>query len=537
MKQRDARTGDMQKIRSLLEGGEIQAARRLCMQLCQQYEGDLQILFLMAAIHGQLGEFADVERCCSRIVSLRPASPVAHMNRGIALQNLKRLDEAIDSHREAIRHKPDLVAAHVNLGDVLMASRKLAQACDAYQKAVDLRPDMPELYIKQAIAHRMTGDLPSAERSLQSALQIDPESPFAMLELGHIRVARRQFPEAIEAYRQAMKTGTTCKDACQGIGNIEMYLGNIDAAVRSYEKALEIEPGDVANRLVIARILESTGSLERAEVICREGLRNTPDNTSLLLELGKVISGQGRADEASACFRSVQSLDPGNAEAAYLLSEFEQGRDPHIARQDHIAEMFDHYAESFETHLVDQLGYHVPEQLWQIVCDNRKTEPAGLEVLDLGCGTGLCGKLFRAAAGRLVGVDLSSRMIEVSRKAAKYDELYTADIADYLESTNKQYDVVLAADVFIYVGNLARVFPGCSKVLRRNGLFAFSFESVGGDSFALRSSGRYGQSMPYIQAMAVKHHFTLLEARETVIRTEGHQPIPGYVVLLAKGPD
>ena len=164
-------------------------------------------------------------------------------------------------------------------------------------------------------------------------------------------------------------------------------------------------------------------------------------------------------------------------------------------------------------------------------------ERRGLNVIDLGCGTGLCGPLFRNIAARLVGVDLSSRMLEKARERHVYDELREADIIDALQNSANAFDLVLAADVFVYVGDLAPVFAACNKASRQGGLFAFSVESVESGNYVLRASGRYGHSLCYIRELAGKHGFDIATVRETMIRKEGQQPIPGHVFVLNKKPD
>lgn len=524
------------QIEDLINANNPDVAKDLCATLCQQRSDDPHAWFLMSAIHAQLGEYADAEQCCLKVIDLAPGLPVVYFNRGLALQQLKRTEEAIVSFRDAIRFQPDFVDAHINLGDALRDVQKAEQACHAYRAAAKLRPDIPAIHTRLAIALRESGDLTGAERSLQQALQIDSKHIPAMLELGRLKIQRRQYPEAIALFREVLSLNRACKEACLQIGGIELIRGNFEAAVESYQKILEFAPEDIGTRLLVTRMLASHGLLKRAEDVCRNGLESSPNAVVLLCELGKVMSEQGRAEEAASCLQQARELDPQNEEVEYLLSSFNQNKDAYVAKQKHIRKMFDGYADSFDSHLRATLEYDIPEQLSRVIGEAAVMARQGLDIMDLGCGTGLCGPLFRNVAGRLVGVDLSSRMLEKARERHVYDELLEADIIDVLQRSANAFDVILAADVFIYVGDVAPVFAGCAQALRAGGLFAFSVESVEGDKYVLRTSGRYGHPLRYIRALAEEHGFDVLVVREAMIRKEGQQPIPGHVVTLMKKP-
>ena len=451
----------------------------------------------------------------------------------IALHHLNRTQEAIECFREAIKFQPDFVDAHVNLGDALNAIKKPEEACHAYRDAARLRP-IPEIYMRLARALRESGDLTAAEQSIHQILGMDQKHLPALLELGRVRILCKQYPEAIAVFREALNVDAKCKEAHEQIGYLEISQGNIEAAVRSYETILEFSPADTGTRLLIIRLLASQGFMNKAENTCRQGLESNPEDIALLSELGKTLSEQGKKEEAVEYFRKANTLDPSNQEIEYLLSGLSGDKNAHISKQGYIRKVFDGYADSFDTHLQTNLEYHIPKLLAQLIEDTGLMARQDLNIIDLGCGTGLCGPLFKNAAANLVGVDLSSRMLEKARARNIYDELHEADIIDALEHATHIYDLILAADVFVYVGDLAPVFAGCAKTLHEGGLFAFSVESLEDCKYLLRSSGRYGHSLRYIQELAEEHRFDMHVVREAIIRKEGQQPIAGHVFVLKK---
>jgi predicted TPR repeat methyltransferase len=181
---------------------------------------------------------------------------------------------------------------------------------------------------------------------------------------------------------------------------------------------------------------------------------------------------------------------------------------------------------------VNKLDYHVPEKLYEAVLATGPRK--GLDVFDLGCGTGLVGKLFRTLASRLIGIDVSPCMIRQAERLQIYDQLVLEDVVTYLTSRAEPCDLVLAADVFIYIGDLTAVFSAVSRLLRPGGLFAFSLEMTDEGDFLLQANRRYAQSLAYIQRLANQHGLATLSSQPVSLRRQGNQNAAGRIVVLGK---
>ena len=156
-------------------------------------------------------------------------------------------------------------------------------------------------------------------------------------------------------------------------------------------------------------------------------------------------------------------------------------------------------------------------------------------VLDLGCGTGLCGPLVRPLADRLDGVDLSAGMLARARETGVYDQLFEADIGDWLGGAQRQDDLVLAADVFIYVGALEPVFRGVADILAPGGVFAFSVEALpDAEDFRLMPSLRYAHSQAYVRRLAAQHGLLLRAVNQAPLREDQQQPVMGHYIYLQR---
>ncbi|GMF13764.1 unnamed protein product [Phytophthora lilii] len=239
-------------------------------------------------------------------------------------------------------------------------------------------------------------------------------------------------------------------------------------------------------------------------------------------------------------------------QTVHSLATLEGATTTRTAAPAYVAEVFNELADSFEEKLVAHLEYRVP---WQLVEALQKLSPAGFVpkdstmkpdwvVADVGCGTGLCGRLLRPH------VDISPLMIEKTRAEGSYDELQTADIVPFLEScADESLDLIISADVWIYVGALEKVFELSARKLRSStGWMAFSIEllppSITKDSegdanetsvgFRLAPSGRFQHSHEYITSLASRSGFTVAENQDVSVRKESGEPIPGRIYLLQR---
>ena len=188
---------------------------------------------------------------------------------------------------------------------------------------------------------------------------------------------------------------------------------------------------------------------------------------------------------------------------AFYLASVEAGAAPATAPAAYVAGLFDSYADEFDSHLVGALRYQAHRQLVDQLVATCGGGARFRSALDLGCGTGLCGPLVRPMAARLTGVDLSARMIEKARSLGVYDRLEQGDIIEFLDGSEDRWDLVLAADVFIYVGDLEPVFARLERAMAE-GVFCFSVESLEGDGAGLRllPSLRYAHSEAYLERLA-----------------------------------
>ncbi len=199
----------------------------------------------------------------------------------------------------------------------------------------------------------------------------------------------------------------------------------------------------------------------------------------------------------------------------------------------YVRSLFDDYAQTYDQHLTGELGYRAPQALLDILLPH--VEKRHLAIADLGCGTGLCGPLFAPYARSLAGVDLSEQMLAHARNRAVYDEIAAADLVDYLSTRRSRFDLCLAADVLVYMGDLQPPFAAVAHALAAGGLFAFTLElSPARGPWRLCATGRYAHSAAYVRTLAASLGFGILAWRPVNYRLQCGEPVPGAVWLLQR---
>ena len=205
---------------------------------------------------------------------------------------------------------------------------------------------------------------------------------------------------------------------------------------------------------------------------------------------------------------------------------------PAASPLEYVRGLFDRYAGRFDEHLVGQLRYRLPELIVQQL--QSLVRSAALDVLDVGCGTGLCGPLLKPWARSLTGLDVSEKMLEQARAKNVYDHLVAAEAATFLATQHAAFDLIVAADVFIYIGDLSGVFDGARQALRPGGLFAFSTEAGTDAKVSLQPSLRFAHADSYLRAQAGRGGWQMESLTTQVLREEGGRSVDGHLAVLRR---
>ncbi len=284
------------------------------------------------------------------------------------------------------------------------------------------------------------------------------------------------------------------------------------------------------------------GDFEAAIDLCEQILELTPHWSPAWMRLGEAHEKADALAKAAAAYEQVLIHDPSGVLGANIkLASLGHAAAPFTAPPAYVQGLFDQYAARFDEHLVHALGYRGPGELLRAineVCTRRGMAGHFGVVYDLGCGTGLMGKALSGRFDSISGVDLAPRMIQIAQRTGVYNHLAVADCTDFLRlKGEKSCDLVIAADVFVYMGDLAAVFAQSARVLDANGLFAFSIQAQPAGETADYSVGadmRFAHSLSYLQKLAAENLLRIEVMESIILRKDRGAGVPAYVLVLAR---
>jgi predicted TPR repeat methyltransferase len=303
---------------------------------------------------------------------------------------------------------------------------------------------------------------------------------------------------------------------------------------------LFVSSGDLVSdrRYKAAVELAARGDYVAAADVLTQTVEAAPGFATAWFALGAIRDRLGDRDGAIAAFTAASHADPDDYHGARLqLARLGAGAGTPAMTEPYVRRLFDQYAGRYDAALTKHLHYRGPALLLAAVKSavERLGRPMHFEsLLDLGCGTGLAGQVFRPFAARLVGVDLSAAMIARAEAKGDYDRLVVGNLAAFLSdeiAKAAKYDLVLAADVFVYVSDLAPVLADIARVLAPRGVVAFTVETHSAAGVTLLPTLRFAHGEPYLRDAMATAGLKLLALEQAAIRTEKGAPVAGLVIV------
>lgn len=441
--------------------------------------------------------------------------------------SLPRVNQRGVAEAEALNRQLLAVEADIQAG-------RLSEAAESLNQLVAAHPNDGRLYVAGWLLANKAGNTDGAYKAAQRAVALAPTS------------------------------GT----AFYCLSDAEHKRGDIEAARRSIEQALVLAPQNLLFREHAVNLANAQSDHAVAEKHLRTAYAQSSEIPYIKTMIGNSLRYQGRNDESEPWLIEAIALDADDADAHHGLAMIAYLRDQNVKAVEHLSHalrvrpddegflylkaifagetppvqpegmtrgLFDRYAKRFDTHLVGTLKYRVPQLIAQMIL--TRFPDRTLNILDLGCGTGLLGAAVGSISGYFVGVDLSLPMLEEAKKHSVYSRLHNVNLLDALDATDaNEYEVIVAADVLIYIGDLAVAMRDCFKVLKPAGWLFFSVEAAedGGPSFVLRKSMRYAHTAEYVRQQLAAAGFAepLIEAID--LRMEQDAVIRGYLVAVQK---
>ena len=495
--------------------------------------GDAGLHYNLGLAFKESGDLARAADCFRRAADLDPADAAAPANLGAALVAQGNHRAAAEAFATSLQRQPAHVPVLVNLGLALQGAGRDAEAEAAFRQAVALAPDHRDARLNLGSALRRRERLDEAIALFREVVADRPEDALALSNLGATLLARGNHDEAAEVCSRLVAVTPGDAAAHYALGTVLYDVGQPDESAAAFRQALDLRPGfgEAWDNLGIS--LQALGDLVEAIRAHRSASELLPQDAACRYNLGTALHAAGRSAEAKMAYEACLHLAPDHAGARHMLSAL-AGETPETAPTGYVEPLFDAYARWFDDHLINGLGYRTPGVLRDLRDRVAGGGPSHGCVLDLGCGTGLAGQVFRDVADRLTGIDLSARMIAEARKKDIYDALAIGEAVALLRDDITTYDLVLAADVLVYIGTLEPLFAAVAARMAGGGLFLFSVEYLAEGHFRLGPAGRYAHAEAYIRQLAAGHGFQVLAAERSELRRDQQQAVDGLVFALRR---
>jgi predicted TPR repeat methyltransferase len=441
-----------------------------------------------------------------------------------------------------------------------------ATANDSTQAA----PGEVTMSLDEAVAfatkRHQAGDLGQAGRIYEAVLQRDPERVDVLNVLGILKYQQGEPDAAVALMRRVLDADPAADGAWNNLGNALLRQGDYDGAAQAFKRSLELVPtADAWANL--ARVFRCIGDLAVSEQACHQALALTPDHGIATHYLALAQLGQRRIEEgvrnalkamrlmpplerrrqtyvqyllvaeepaqAAVILRAWQAQEPDNAYVLHHLAACAGGAMPGRASDAYVEKEFDSFADSFDTTLA-RLNYRAPQVVADAVASALAPPTRQFDVIDLGCGTGLCGPLLAPWSRHLAGCDLSTGMLMRAAERGVYDELRKAELTAFLRQHPDAFDVVVSADTLNYFGELGEVARAVHGAMRAGALFVFTLEALQAfdtSPVRLQPHGRYAHDGVHARRVFADAGLVVDAPESVVLREENRLPVQGWLIV------
>lgn len=423
---------------------------------------------------------------------------------------------------------------HLQTARAQIAKGDLKAAAQTLNKANQQWSRDPRVFLLSALMAEKSGNIKGAFEAFQRALTMAPDWSPGLLELALLHARQNQFPQAIEIAEKVARLEPKNPLVLAGVVDIAHRAGHLEMAVRHLRQGLELAPGDTTLRRTLARDLGSMEQHAQAIDLWNRLIEENPSDEQALLGRVQALIANGQPEQSIADITRLLELAPGDTVYAYY-ADLAHGKTPLHQPVELSQGLFDGLADMYDMRMVHGLKYQLPRQMAEKITALHPDKK--LNILDLGCGTGLLGVFLGQIDGFLIGVDISRKMIEQAARHGVYARFHTVNLLDALQETpDAIYQVITALDVFIYTGDLTQAIPNAYRILTPGGHLMFSCETASEDGLdlVLQSSGRYAHKRSHVEALCKAAGFESVEVQDTVLRLENNTPVNGFVVVARK---
>jgi predicted TPR repeat methyltransferase len=437
--------------------------------------------------------------------------------------------EATDSSRELTLDEALAVAI------LLQKNEDYAAAHEVYRRVLEAAPEHPRaLHYAGLLAHQQ-GRNDEALALIERGLVLQPNEADWHSNLGIVLQSAARLDEAIDAYRSAIAIDPSHANAHNNLGVLLRARGEPAEAEAAYRTAIRLDPAHIDAWTNLGILLNALKRTQEAAACYSKVITLRPKHRDARKLLAMAHCTLGEVDEAAGIFEEWLAEEPDDPIARHMLAACTGRGVPQRASDGFVRTTFDSFAASFESKLA-KLSYRAPALIAAMLAECGLEPAHRLDVLDAGCGTGLCGTLVAPFARTLSGVDLSEGMLKQAAEKNIYQTITRAELTAYLRDHHETFDLIVSADTLVYFGELSDVIATAARALRPNGLLVFTLEhAIGQDdtAYRLERHGRYSHGQNQVERLLTTAGLRPKIA-QAELRMEAGTPVPGLVVGAVK---
>jgi predicted TPR repeat methyltransferase len=415
-------------------------------------------------------------------------------------------------------------------GDIAAAEKLYKQALRYNPRHLDANYLLGTLYAER-------GELADALNFLKIAAEINPRSYMVQNNLGNIYQMTRRFDEAISCYQRALTVEPNMPEVYNNLGNIYKNLEQFEEAKTYYRRAILLRPDFVACYCNLGGVFSKLKKFPEGIESFLKAIQLSPNYKQAYEGLGICYAGTGERVKAIECFNRYLEIDPNSDSEVWLrLAMLKGGELPARYPAAAMITTYEKKAENWDSDIqrpgMEFLG---PRNVQEMLKKLKLPQEKQLDVLDIGCGTGVCGEYLREYAKYLEGVDLSPHMLEQAEKKGLYDKLDCVDAVSYMQQSKHKFDLAVASGVLILFSNLKPVFQAIADLLKLGGNFVFTLYRSELEAVTVRHNLHFAHSEAYVREVALAAGLEVVRLDEEVHEYELGEAQAGWLVVLCKG--
>jgi predicted TPR repeat methyltransferase len=525
-------TVDLEKLHELHRSGKIAKAKTGYLAFLKAYPTNAEALHALGLIYVEEKELDKAADYLRKAIEYGPQNPTLQLHLANILKRQGLFSQATKLLTETISSFPTYVPALNNLGTLYYSQGKITEAIHFYKLALEKEPHYIDASYNLGLALTKNEELDKAAEIYQQLLLEAPEHSAARYQLATVYMRQEKWDAALELFLELALTYANHFETQVNLASCFLKKGAFKEAKKYYLKALALNPQDQQVLFNLGHLNSQQNTVDEAIPYYQKLIELNSNDFAAHNNLGILFLTKKQHEAATQHFEAALRIEPHNVSLQHLLKVLQKDQNLSSSPPEYLKSLFDYYADHYEPHLLNTLDYQVPELLHQAFLNSRQLMNKKLAILDLGCGTGLCGEVFKFQAVSLVGIDLSSKMLALASEKKIYDELHCDDFLHYLEKNKTSYDLILAGDVLVYIGDLRSTFRAIKQVLPPQGLFIFNVENTEKENYQLNPSGRFSHKKSYLEKLAQEEGFSIIYSETAVTRLQDKQPVKGQIYVL-----